>query len=371
MRKSRLAWAACLILTVPSVALANTGTPLVWADGLHLVFGNFFVGCVEGLVLAMIFGLSKRRCVKLMILANYFSAWLGGNFIVKAIARALPVDLHNVWPLLGLMVGIAYLLTLLLEFPFVARAFRGDAAWCRKAILGSLLIQTVSYAGLVGYYAQSSALVPLTNIVDISSVSLPENIRVCFISAADGDVYAGSLRERQWRNIFDLNSSNRHDRLFVRPSALDTNVWDLAACLETGKGQSPNLVTIQERFAAVVAPPWRTQIANPHPYQGTAYDFGQVSKLGEARSSAWKFRTAYWAYDGLTGTETNSRERVHIAFETPFVNWHIRKAVHLPTDKVLFQLGDEQICLYDPVKKQVARVARGRGPVAVVKNEKE
>jgi hypothetical protein len=338
------------------------------------MFGNLMIGCVEGVVLAKMFGLPKRKCVALMILANYFSAWLGGHFIAKAIARTLPFDLLNVWPLLGLMAGITYLLTLLLEFPFVACALRGDASWCRKAILGSFLIQTVSYAGLIGWYGLASATSSLgsrTDIVGIDAVSLPENILVCFISAADGDAYAGSLCERQWRNIFDLNSSNRHDRLFVRPSAQDTNVWDLAACLETGTVRPPDLVTVRERFATVTAETWRSPKEQSPSYGGSYFKFGPVSKLGDAQSSAWQFRTGFWAYAGLSGIETNSGERVRFSFETPFVNWYIRNAVHLPTDKVLFQLGNEQICLYDPVKKQIALVARGRGPVAVVGNEKE
>jgi hypothetical protein len=47
------------------------------------------------------------------------------------------------------------------------------------------------------------------------------------------------------------------------------------------------------------------------------------------------------------------------------VAWAVRNAVHLPGDTVLLQLGDNQICLYDPEKKQIALVARGRGPIAV------
>ena len=48
------------------------------------------------------------------------------------------------------------------------------------------------------------------------------------------------------------------------------------------------------------------------------------------------------------------------------MKWIVRLVTHLPTDQVLFQLGGDQICLYDPEKKQVALVARGRGPIAVI-----
>ncbi len=44
----------------------------------------------------------------------------------------------------------------------------------------------------------------------------------------------------------------------------------------------------------------------------------------------------------------------------------VRNATHLPGDAVLFQLGRDQICVLDPVRRQVALLARGRGPTAVM-----
>ncbi len=47
--------------------------------------------------------------------------------------------------------------------------------------------------------------------------------------------------------------------------------------------------------------------------------------------------------------------------ETPFGAWAVRNVVHLPSDKVLFQLGEDQICGFDPLKRQVALLWRGMG----------
>jgi hypothetical protein len=44
----------------------------------------------------------------------------------------------------------------------------------------------------------------------------------------------------------------------------------------------------------------------------------------------------------------------------------IRNTVQLPSDKALFQLGEDQICVFDPTTRQVALLWRGRGPVAVM-----
>ena len=369
MKLFRKILAILLLLAVPSVAEANAGTPLMWASMLHLVFGNLLIGIAEGALLAKVFGLSARRCIGLLIMANYLSAWLGGLFIGNAIAKVLPMGLHNAWPLLWLMVFMTYALTLLIEYPFVAIAFRGDSSWRQKSIRGSLIIQTLSYFFIFGWYwlASGTSLYTKTEVVAISSISLPEKVLVYFISVEDGDIYMGSLQDRQWKKIFDLNSSRQNDRLFARPSDKNVNSWDLVARLDTDDRQKPNLVTVAEQFS--FNSPQRDDILTALPQDESSwFNFGPVSRLGEAQSSKWDFSSGFWPIEGLSGTEKISGERVWVSLETPFVAWVVRNVVHLPTDKVLLQLGDDQICIYDPEKKQIALVAQGRGPIAVLQN---
>ncbi|MGE5294178.1 MAG: hypothetical protein ACM3VT_05065 [Solirubrobacterales bacterium] len=108
MRQELNATAFVLLLAVPSVAQANAGTALMWAGTLHLLVGNLIVGLIEGILLAQVFRLSKWKCIGLLILANYFSAWCG-FFIAIPLAHALPMGLRNAWPLLWLMVAITAL----------------------------------------------------------------------------------------------------------------------------------------------------------------------------------------------------------------------------------------------------------------------
>ena len=49
-----LFWFLMVVLT-PSVAFANVGTALMWASGLHMLFGNILLGLLEGLFLAKFF----------------------------------------------------------------------------------------------------------------------------------------------------------------------------------------------------------------------------------------------------------------------------------------------------------------------------
>src|SRR5262249_19254295 len=74
----RNALAICVVAVLcPISALADVGTPLVWANAFHLFLGNAFIGLFEGWLLARVFRLPKRRCIWTMIAANYLSAWVG------------------------------------------------------------------------------------------------------------------------------------------------------------------------------------------------------------------------------------------------------------------------------------------------------
>jgi hypothetical protein len=52
--------------------------------------------------------------------------------------------------------------------------------------------------------------------------------------------------------------------------------------------------------------------------------------------------------------------------KTPFVAWNVRNATHLPGNIVLFQLGENQVWVFDPDSRKVALLTHGTGPVAVI-----
>jgi hypothetical protein len=90
-----------------------------------------------------------------------------------------------------------------------------------------------------------------------------------------------------------------------------------------------------------------------------------ASALGAALRSDWEFWPGYWPIEGLRGVNKSGDTR-QIALETPFAAWQVSYVTLLPTDKVLFQLGERQICVYDPAARTVALVARGRCPIPVL-----
>ena len=82
-RRTQLLIFCVLLLTVPTEAQADAGTPLLWAGMLHLVVLNFFIGLLEASVLAKMFHLPKLKTNAVIIAANYFSM-VAGLLLIRA-----------------------------------------------------------------------------------------------------------------------------------------------------------------------------------------------------------------------------------------------------------------------------------------------
>jgi hypothetical protein len=357
------------VVAFPQHACANAGTPLIWATMLHLVFGNALIGIGEGLLLAWLFSLPKAKCVAAMIVANYASAWLGVVLIQGAIVDALPMDLNNGWMWFWVMVVATYCMTLLVEWPFIAQRFRGTQGWFRRSVRASLVVQSASYLLLFGWYwlASNTSLYTKMDIVASADLSLPESVHVYFISPADGNVYKRQLTGGSEQKIFELNSTNRNDRLFVRPNITDSNRWDLVAHLDGTEWYGAHRVDVLTNMMVEAAPERRSSYTGTPLNEGTTWlNFGRAQRLGSATNSHWEFRTGFWAWEGLEASNETTSESMQFSYETPFGAWIIRNTFHLPSDKVLFQLGRDQICAFDPVHRRVGLLWKGRGPVPVI-----
>lgn len=369
-RNALIALIVVTVLSVSSVAQANVGTPLMWASALHLVFGNFVIGVLEGLLLAKFFKVPAGRAIGLMIIANFWSAWLAGLWLLGLITRQIQFDLYNTWRLLWLMVGVTYAVTLVLEWPFVAGCFWRDPKWFRRSLAGSLVAQTVSYVLLFGWYwmASGTSLYTKMNVVPHDAISLPDSVLMYYISDEDGDVYLREVGSASTTKVFDLNSTDKEDCLSLRRDPLDSKQWHVVALLDSGDLNNPKVVDVGRSYSEDGLPRDREKriAEGDRTFWRTAHE---DARLGEALSSPWELRSGFWAIEGLHGENSKSGAEFYFALETPFAAWPIRHMTHLPTDKVLFQLGERQICVVDAESKRIGLLAYGRGPLAVL-NEK-
>jgi len=354
---------AALLLT-PATAQANAGTPLMLATMFHLLIGNLLIGAFEGYILGAVFKLPMGRCIRKLIVANYVSMWLGGLILLNIVFYFIPMDLYTLPKIYPGMILLSFIVTLLIEYPFVLSAFKDVQGRGKKAWKGTLLTQTLSYIILFGWYGIVSytSLYTENKIVPLSEMELPKDVTIYFISAEDGNVYSGNLSEQNWQKVYDLDKKDEKtvNCLNVWPSEKNTNLWDLVLCGSRGSTR----VILHD--IAQDASPFSGNQKNS-PYIDDFFGTHKAPQVGEAKQSSLHFSSQFWAKDGLKGSDKKSNKKLHVALEIPYqMKWIVRLVTHLPTDKVLFQLGRDQICLYDPEKKQVALVARGRGPVAVI-----
>lgn len=347
-----------VLVLVPSIAVADVGTPLIWMEGIHLVVGNLLLGVLEGAILVRLYRIKLRRSVGLLVLANYFSSWVGFAAVGK-LGRWLNPDLHSgMWTALGL-IGATYALTLVLEWPFVVLCFRGTPHWLRRSVTGSLIVQTASYVLLFGVYAPVSAASLYTglSVVPREQVSLPLGVQVFFIGERDGDVYrlAGvSAAEK----VFAFRSANPRDSLRLEQQPGDPGAWDVVAVRAERWWRADSTVVAL-----------RGSVRNPH---DSAWNSTQgrgrnlVPRIGSAGDSPWRFRTSPWPSEGIRGRHERTGETLRLAFGTPILSWPIWGVTQLPDDKVLFGLGWDQICVLEVATRRVALLAKGHGMIAVV-----
>jgi len=132
-----------VIMLLPSTAFANAGTPLMWVSAIHLVAGNALIGIVEGLLLGLFFECSKWKSVLILIAANYASAW-GGVLMMEPLTSLPDMTIENIRYWLVVFVIVAFLVTLLIEYPFFWFALRLKENPLMQAAKATLLIHGIS-----------------------------------------------------------------------------------------------------------------------------------------------------------------------------------------------------------------------------------
>lgn len=363
LSRHRWVFPLAFCVLVPSVAWANAGTPLIWARVLHLLFGNAIIGLGEGLALAALFGVRRGRSVGVMIVANYASAWVGGALLVEGLASRVLVDIGNLRLWFWMFVVLAFVVTLLVEFPLVRLALgRRPHGW-RVAAKGVLFVNAISYPLLFGWYwlASGTSLLTGVSIVRADELQPSPEYALYYVTEAGG-VMRSDLTGARREQVATLGAIDRDDRLYVRQG--EGGTFDLVVIQMGENRNKPRFVTVQENFAAKAVVDERMGKLEGQSLDVSWYNFGQVGKLGV--ESEWTVWVGFWPVEGVVGRRAETEDRFQFSLETPFVQWLARNATHIKKDLVLFQLGDDQICLLDPLGKRIALVARGQGPVVVL-----
>ncbi len=336
----------------PVTASANAGTPLLWATGFHLVFGNAIIGLIECALLGRLFGCRKRKSALILIGANYVSAWAGAWLIEMGVARIdLNIETIRFWFLVFVLA--TFVVTLLVELPFFWFCLRQEEASWRRALHATPVIHVISYGLLFGWYwmASATSLMSEFEVVRADEMEMAKPYSLYFLSLEGKDVrrqdLSGSARIHR---VKALGGEHIGDRVFAQPN--EEGTFDLYVLLDSSLPVEDRKVPILESFS---------NLAPVDRGNGTGWNFGLVPSL--ATASNWEFESTFWAYGGLRAYHLNDGRKFEVSLELPIAQWRVRNATHLEGDFVVTQLGRDQICLIHPESRRIALLARGKGPI--------
>ncbi|MFQ3628635.1 MAG: hypothetical protein SNJ81_13780 [Cyanobacteriota bacterium] len=312
----RLSFSVGLTLSLwPTPAWANGGSALLWTGLIHLLVGNLVIAYLEAGLLSWWFGTPRRRSLLALVAANYASAWAGALLLVNRLSQYSGLTIENIRTWLAIATLLAFLLTLIIEYPFVWLLLRQRKRSVQTALKATLLIHGLSYLLLFGWYSFNS------------QTSLISQMQV---------MPAAQLQPRPAYTLHYLSPDGTQALQWIsgepEPVALDRAAFDALI------SESPQ-------------------------------SFGPVPKLTTA--SDWDYYTSIFSGGGIVGHNRVAQARQHFALETPFAAWSISHATHLPDDWLVFQLGRDQICLMHPASRRIALVARGKTPVVTLSARSE
>ncbi len=354
-----------------SLLLANAGTPLMWGQAAHLLFGNILIAMLEGALLMRWFGAPRRATVLILILANYVSMIIGYylmNWLVMEGPQGLRARLtiETVAVALPLQWLALYVLTVVIEWPLVYWALGPGRSWA-KAAYGCLAVQTVSYLLLTLFYEMLSTgwMIPRATlpVVKPADLGLPGEYAMYWVKPEDQSLWRMQLGGYAPQRVGNAPCADP-TRLFLRFCGADeARPWSLE--LQHGyRTREP--ITLIEDFAStelcsVLINPdhWSKQWEFP-----IYWTYSAQPDLRPAEQRRWNVRFGYGLGGGLIAEDSAGSQRIYVSFQTPYLSWFAQFAFVLPGEFVILQLADQLVAV-NLNERKMALLARGVGLVVV------
>jgi hypothetical protein len=81
----------------------------------------------------------------------------------------------------------------------------------------------------------------------------------------------------------------------------------------------------------------------------------------------WRFWWTAWTDVGLYGIRGD--EKFNLGFGTPLGGFSVTGVIELPNEKLLVNLGRDQICLVDIMKRKIEQFGKGYGIFALHRDQ--
>ncbi len=320
--------------------LANAGTPLMWLLASHLLVGNLLLGIAEAALLHYAWKAPWKRAIPWMVIGNYVSAGVGALLAgaLETLAAG-PPDPRRALLVIGVGAATFLGVTIVVEAPFVALACERRLRPNRRAWLASLGVQLASYAILVPFYLDASALTFATRarLIQASELRVVPGLWIYYQDLATGDV---------WRMALDGGS---RERMAAAPPDPNATLVALDEGTLTVQPGGPEL--------------WRMPVDGVPVLRN-----GHFSTAADLSGGRFVVTAGFWAAQGLSIRDTVAGTERRFALETPFVSWSVGDASVLPNGWVVCRVRDT-VVLLDPWEEQFAVLADGYAPVLVIGSE--
>ena len=373
-----------IALLIPSVVLADAGTPLMWAGFFRLVCVNLVIGIGEGFVIWLFLRTRFWKTLGIMILANYAS-WLVGEVVLlpflaqagKSILGEQP--LYHVWEFLRYVLAVSFGLTVVFEWPFCFWAVKQKRYRIIKSIVAVVVVNVASYTFLVYFYLGLSGTTVLTKLKQDPSLSFASNPKawVYYIAPDDGGICRIRIDGSELQQVLSFQEvvDCGYEKTKRNPvssielelrSSEKSGYWDLCFWIEKPQRAKCLLKAFTEQTKT---PVFHDKSGANNPNQpaewGPAKTYYRPIDALYLTSSSWEIYAGGWAFEGLTAIKDNLPK--HYAIELPFLTWYSRYPIVLG-DQVVYQLGD-QIVLLDLNQDLIGVITRGYSPVVVLDEE--
>ncbi|MDY6938611.1 MAG: hypothetical protein SWY16_13180 [Cyanobacteriota bacterium] len=323
----------------------------------HLLVGNLFIGYIEGFVLAKWFRIPRGPTTAIVVLANYASAWAGLFLLFNRLSGIANVTFENAYFWVGLCVILAFLLTLLVEYPFFWFLLRKQEKAVRQSLKATLVVHCISYALLFVWYGVNSpvSLVTQLDVVSVSGLQPQEEYVLYFIDADGKQVVRSDLEGKNQEAIAQIDRDYRWPQLFAckneeKQEKGEEEQFDLSV----GDSRN-NKQLILSDFAASI-PTTRTRDCH-------VTFLGEVPKLTD--NTNWDYHIRSFDTAGIRGENEKENLSFNFALETLFISWPVKHATHLEGDYAVFELDGDRIYILQPQEKKIALITRGQNPIVV------
>jgi hypothetical protein len=391
------------LFLLPASLLANTISPLAFVFLSRLLFGNFLIGIIEGLIVYKILHATKKRAIWIMILANYASMF-AGLILIQAAGLKMADELlrtsatlNNIFYFILFMPAFAYIMTVFMEWPFCHWINPHKPKSKKRSLAACLIAQTVSYIVILPFYFSGMNLYRQTSMDPTLSFAKNPTAWIYYISTEDNFLYRCRTNSTSVEKVYDKRQLDRYGLFFwpdktngtfelryglhsIDPFLENTGIeiidnlsWDGSlpvwynSSLEPWREKSLWQRVIDPNF---IKEWWYIDPKYDHSVEDYNQNGGDFADYRTQANKEWHVSAPPFAFTGYGLQAGNTKgDVIDISLKTPYMEMGCSNVTVLPANQVVCQLGWQMVILFDLDSRKIGMVARGHSPVVVFEKE--